>query len=43
MSDPGHFTPRKEMWALSQSGHFEEEKNPFPLPGFEPQIIQPIA
>ena len=43
MSYPGHFTPRKEMWALSQSGQFEEEKNPFPLPGIEPQIIQPIA
>jgi hypothetical protein len=43
MSYPGHFTPRKEMWALSQSGQSEEEKNPIPLPGFEPQIIQPIA
>jgi hypothetical protein len=27
----------------SQYGHFGEEKNLFPLPGFEPQIIQFIA
>jgi hypothetical protein len=43
MSYPGNFTPRKEMWALGQYGHFEEEKNAFLLPGFEPHIIQPIA
>jgi hypothetical protein len=43
MSNPAHFTPRKEPWALSQSGHFEEEKNLFSLPKFEPWIIQPIA
>ena len=30
-------------WAAGQSGCFGEDKNPLPLPGFEPQTIQPVT
>jgi hypothetical protein len=47
-----HFTPGKECQSLSngtqggpqtQSVHFEEHKNHWPLPGFEPPTIRPVA
>jgi len=48
----GYFTTEKEPWyplnirlggPLSLSGHFGKEKHFFSMPGFEPQIIQPVA
>jgi len=30
-------------WTPEPSGRFGAEKNPLPLPGIEPIIIQPIA
>jgi hypothetical protein len=51
-SHPSHFTHGKEPWyplnrrlggPQNWSGHFGKKKNLLPLPGFEPQIIQPTA
>jgi hypothetical protein len=48
----GYITTEKEPWyplnitlggPQSWSGHFGKEKNFFPMPGFDPQIIQPAA
>jgi hypothetical protein len=51
-SRPGRFTPGKESWyplnrrrggSQSRSGRFEGGKTLFPVPGFEPQIVQPVT
>ena len=45
-SHPGRFTPGKEhRHSLNRTlaGRFREKKNHLPLPGFEPQLVQPIA
>jgi hypothetical protein len=41
--DPGYPFGRRLCGPQSRSGHGGVEKNSQPLPGIEPQIIQPVA
>jgi hypothetical protein len=43
MKEPQYPLYRRLDGGHSQSGHFEAEKNPFPLQGFKDPLVQPIA